>query len=166
VRQNSTTISSPSFKGLHAASSASSRTKRANKGRDTTHELLLRREIWHLGLRYRKHAKDLPGKPDIIFPGARVAVFCDGDFWHGRSWSRLRRKLRNGSNANYWIEKIASNMKRDEATTKTLTDLGWHVIRVWEADIKKDPRDIANVITLCVKERAQCPRGIHHKADQ
>jgi DNA mismatch endonuclease (patch repair protein) len=161
-----TTVSSPSFREMHAASPVSSRTKRANKDKDTSHELLLRRELWRLGLRYRKHAKHLPGKPDILFANVRVAVFCDGDFWHGRSWSRLRRKLKNGSNANYWTRKIASNIKRDDLSTKALKGLGWHVLRVWETDIQKDPKGVAHMIALCVKKRAQNSRNIDHKAKQ
>src|SRR5437879_6384164 len=74
---------SPSFKGLKPASEASSRAKRGNRRRDTLQEMLLRRELWKMGLRYRKNVETMPGKPDLVFPGARVVVFCDGDFWHG-----------------------------------------------------------------------------------
>ena len=166
VRQKKTTVSIPSFRGLHAVSLVSSRTKRANRNKDTSHEVLLRRELWRLGLHYRKHAKHLPGRPDTFFANARVAVFCDGDFWHGRSWSRLKRKLKDGSNANYWTRKIASNIKRDNLTTKALKSLGWHVVRVWETDIQKNPKDVAHMIALYVKKRGANPRNIHHKVEQ
>lgn len=159
VQHNIPRIPSPSFRGLHAVSLVSSRTKRANRNKDTGHELLLRRELWRLGLRYRKNAKHLPGKPDIFFADARVAVFCDGDFWHGRSWPRLKQKLSGGSNADYWIRKIASNIKRDNLTTKILEALGLRVLRVWETDIQKNPKDVAHKIALCVKKRrSKSPR--------
>ncbi len=154
IRQNKITVSSPSFAGLRAASFVSSRAKKANRNKDTSHEILLRRELWRLGLRYRKYARHLPGKPDIVFWKAKTVVFCDGDFWHGRSWPRLRRKLRNGSNANYWISKIAANMKRDSLITKSLKSLGWHVLRVWETDVQKDPKGVAKTIDFRVKKWA------------
>ena len=160
------TVSSPSFEGCRAVSLVTSQTKRANRYRDTSHELLLRRELWRLGLRYRKHAKHLPGKPDILFANAKVAIFCDGDFWHGRSWSRLKRKLKNGSNPDYWIKKIASKRKRDNLCTKALKRFGWHVLRVWETDIRKDPTGVAQIIAHCVKKRSQNSRNIDHKAKQ
>src|SRR5260370_5324167 len=89
----------PSFKGLSAASPASSHAKQMNRSSDTSHECLLRALLWRRGLRYRKNVRTLPGKPDIVFAAERVAVFCDGDFWHGRDWPRLSKKLRAGTNA-------------------------------------------------------------------
>src|SRR5439155_25146815 len=84
VRPRKCTLSSraPSFAGLRPASEAASRAKRANKNYGTRHEILLGRELWRMGLRYRKNMARLPGKPDIVFSRARVVVFCDGDFWH------------------------------------------------------------------------------------
>jgi DNA mismatch endonuclease (patch repair protein) len=133
----------PSFKGFAPVSEASSRAKRANRRRDTTPELLLRQELWKMGLRYRKNVQDLPGKPDVIFVRAKVAVFCDGDFWHGRDWPARRAKLERGANAAYWSAKIARNIERDHLNTAILEQGGWHVIRLWETDIKKDPRAAA-----------------------
>src|ERR1700749_2067110 len=104
----------PSFKGLVAASEASSRIKRANRHRDTGHERALRSLLWSRGLRYRKNVKTLPGKPDLVFVAAKVVVFCDGDFWHGRNWTNLSQKLAAGTNAPYWTEKIIANRKRDQ----------------------------------------------------
>jgi DNA mismatch endonuclease, patch repair protein len=162
--RNRKTVSSPPFRGFQAVSLVTSKAKRANRNRDTTHELLLRRELWHLGLRYRKHAKQLPGRPDIVFTKARVALFCDGDFWHGRFWPRLRHKLKNGSNAMYWTRKLASNRKRDVLNTKALKELGWHVLRVWETDIRKDPKGVAHMIALCVKKLGRKLQITDHKA--
>jgi DNA mismatch endonuclease Vsr len=99
----------PSFNGLQPSSEASSRAKRANRKQDSRHEILLRSELTKLGLRYRKYASDLLGNPDLVFRTAKIVVFCDGDFWHGRDWVKLKRKLLRRHNANYWIAKIASN---------------------------------------------------------
>lgn len=145
----------PSFTGLKPASEASSRAKRSNRRRDTQHELILRRELWRRGLRFRKNVESLPGKPDIVFTVARVVVFCDGDFWHGRKWQTLESKLNQGTNASYWSAKIASNIARDERNTRLLEESGWRVIRLWETDIKKDPIASANLVETEVKARRQ-----------
>lgn len=152
---DSTVTDSPSFKGLVPASEAASRTKRANRKKDTAVELLLRRKLWRMGLRYRTHAADLPGTPDLIFPTLRVAVFCDGDFWHGRNWDLLRRKLEQGTNASYWPMKIARNRERDLANDVKLTAAGWRVIRLWETDIKRDLRLATITVLEAVQERKQ-----------
>ncbi len=137
---------SPSFVTFTAASDASSRCKSRNRSRDTWHEQLLRRTLWRIGLRYRKNVSDLPGKPDIVFPGFRIAVFCDGDFWHGRCWSRLETKLRQGTNGSYWRAKILSNIERDRKNTQILRSQGWRVLRFWETDILANPDRIAGQI--------------------
>jgi DNA mismatch endonuclease (patch repair protein) len=98
-----------------------SHTKRRNKARSTEVAFALRRQPWSLGLRYRSHAKDLPGKPDIVFRRQRLAVFVDGDFWHGRDWEARRRKLAAGHNASYWLAKIGYNRERDRRGTSRTT---------------------------------------------
>jgi DNA mismatch endonuclease, patch repair protein len=143
----------PSFENLVPASEISSRTKKANKRKDTWHELELRRHLWMLGLRYRKNVEKLPGKPDIVFKKAKVAVFCDGDFWHGRNWDKLQLKLEKGSNSEYWIAKIKSNIERDLRINSLLSQAGWLVIRIWETDIKKDPASCAKEIKEVVSNR-------------
>lgn len=99
----------------------------------------MRRFLTKLGLHYRSNVRSLLGKPDIVFSHAKVVVFCDGDFWHGRDWRKLRRKLRSGSNGTYWAAKIAANRRRDKMTQRELQRAGWKVIRVWETDILRDP---------------------------
>lgn len=143
----------PSFKGLKPASEISSKTKRANKRSDTEHEMLLRHELWRMGLRYRKNVVSLLGKPDIVFISAKVVIFCDGDFWHGRNWPDLNAKLRHGTNADYWQAKIKANMERDQRNSALLEGDGWLVIRLWETDIKKDVVDVAHQIARIVEER-------------
>lgn len=125
----------PRYSRFQPASRLASAIKRRNRSRNTRAELLLRCELWRRGLRYRLHDATLPGKPDLIFRSARVIVFVDGDFWHGRHWKARRARLARGTNANYWIPKIEANIARDRKTTRTLQQLGWSVIRVWETDV-------------------------------
>jgi DNA mismatch endonuclease, patch repair protein len=143
----------PSFSGLKPASEKSSRSKKANKRTETKHEVILRKALWHIGLRYRKNVENMPGKPDIVFSSAKVVVFCDGDFWHGRDWSSLSAKLEKGTNSSYWIAKIKSNIDRDENNTRLLNHIGWCVIRVWESDIYEDSQSIAYQIKTIVQNR-------------
>jgi DNA mismatch endonuclease (patch repair protein) len=138
VRQNFRK-KTPTYVGLNPASEAASRAKQANRRHDTVHELLLRKEVWRLGLRYRKYVAELPGKPDLVFARDRVVVFCDGDFWHGRNWKRLRSDLARRPNAHSWIAKIARHRQRDAQNTRRLTRGGWLVIRLWETDIIRAP---------------------------
>ena len=144
-------MATPSFRGLSPASAISSRAKQANTCVNTRHEVTLRSLLWRYGLRFRKNVKSLPGKPDIVFSTARIAVFCDGDFWHGRRWRTLAKKLRGGANAPYWLSKIQSNRDRDQRTNRALAQAGWTVIRVWEADIKADAEAIANSLATRVR---------------
>ncbi len=88
----------------------------------------------------------------MLFPGAKVAVFCDGDFWHGRDWTQLRAKLATGSNASYWLAKIAGNIARDEGNNILLEQDGWLVIRLWETDVKHDIIRAASLIRQVVEE--------------
>jgi DNA mismatch endonuclease (patch repair protein) len=141
----------PSFRGLSAASSASSYAKKMTLGSGTAHEHLLRISLWRRGLRYRKNVRTLPGKPDIVFPRERVAVFCDGDFWHGRHWRRLSRKLQVGANPSYWTQKIKTNRSRDRRVVRLLRKKGWTVIRIWETDICENPERAAVIVESLVK---------------
>ena len=95
--------------------------------------------------------RTLPGKPDIVFRAARLAIFCDGDFWHGRYWRRLRDALSHGANATYWEAKIARNRERDLEITAILEKQGWRVLRFWETDILADPVRAAAQIRRCLK---------------
>src|ERR1700740_3503844 len=137
-------MKTPSFAGLKPASQTASLAKRMNRAADTVHEKLIRKALWRRGLRFRKNVTTLPGKPDIVFPRARVVVFCDGDFWHGRNWRRRARKLRDGNNAAYWISKIGANRSRDRRNNRLLGQRGWKVIRVWETDIRDNPEKVAS----------------------
>lgn len=142
----------PSYDGFAPASPESSRVKQRVRAKDTKAELILRRALWAAGLRYRLHASDLPGRPDIVFRKARVAVFCDGDFFHGRSWSELRVKLARRANPDYWIEKIGYNRERDRRVSADLTQAGWHVLRFWETDIQSDVEPIVDRVMAAISE--------------
>jgi DNA mismatch endonuclease, patch repair protein len=141
----------PSFDGLRPASRVSSRIKQLNRNADTSHERQLRSALWKRGLRFRKNVRSLPGKPDIVFRKARLVVFCDGDFWHGRHWRKLSRKLRTGTNASYWLLKIRANMQRDRRHTLELAGAGWRVLRLWETDILKNPDASAALVEVAVR---------------
>jgi len=105
--------------------------------------MLLRRTLWRHRLRYRVNVRGLAGQPDIIFISARVVVFCDGDFWHGRDWNERCNKLAVGHNPSYWLKKIGGNIERDRRNTAALEAAGWTVLRFWESDILKDVEGVA-----------------------
>ena len=104
------------------------------KGRDTRPERQVRRLIWNLGGRYRLHRADLPGKPDIVLAGRRLAVFVHGCFWHGHDCARGARVPK--ANRDYWLTKVARNRARDQAARAALEAAGWRVETVWECELK------------------------------
>lgn len=114
--------------------------------KNTAIELILRKALWHNGIRYRKNYNKLPGKPDIALTKYKIAIFCDGEFFHGKDWETLRRKLENSNNSDFWINKISKNRKRDEIINKELNLMGWTVIRFWGNDIKKNTEECLKVI--------------------
>ena len=146
----------PTYNSFKPSSELSSMVKKKNKNKNTCAELMLRSHIWKLGLRYRTHDKSLPGKPDVVFTSAKVAVFCDGDFWHGRNWKKQRKLLECRNNSGYWIPKIKYNIERDIFQTKKLTHMGWYVLRLWETDILKNPEIFAMKIYKIVKSKKAC----------
>ena len=107
---------------------------RAVKGRGTTPERAVRRLVWSLGGRYRLNRADLPGKPDIVLAGRRLAVFVHGCFWHGHDCARGARVPK--ANRDYWTQKIARNRGRDLASRAALEATGWRVETVWECELK------------------------------
>ncbi|MDR1438945.1 MAG: very short patch repair endonuclease [Clostridiales bacterium] len=103
---------------------------------NTAIEVAFRKALWHEGIRYRKNYARLPGKPDIAITKHRIAIFCDGEFWHGKDWDARKPKIH--SNREYWIAKIERNMSRDAETDRRLYGMGWTVLRFWGEDIKKN----------------------------
>ena len=118
--------------------------------RDTGIEIAVRRAVHARGLRFRKHAKGLPGTPDLVFPGPKVAVFVDGDFWHGWRFPAWRHTL-----TPYWAEKIETNRRRDRRNFARLRRRGWRVLRVWGHDVLADAEGVADRIEAAVRERYQ-----------
>jgi DNA mismatch endonuclease (patch repair protein) len=113
----------------------------AIKSKNTKPEILLRKELWRRGLRFRTNYKAVPGTPDIVFTRAKIAVFCDGDFWHGHNWvlrgyGSFEEEISHY--APYWSKKIQANVERDQRVNETLRQEGWLVLRLWENDIKRE----------------------------
>jgi DNA mismatch endonuclease (patch repair protein) len=129
-------------------SSARSELMRKIKSNDTIPEITLRRALWKLGYRYRVNVSKLPGKPDIVFIKRKIAIFVDGEFWHGYNWSQKKEKIK--SNREYWIKKIEGNIQRDIQHTESLTSLGFTVFRFWEHEIKKDLENCINKIRRAI----------------
>ena len=127
------------------------RNMRSNKSKDTKPELILRKELWHRGLRYRKNVKTLEGKPDIVFLRAQIAVFVDGRMWHGYDWEHQKTDFK--SHQDFWIPKIERNMERDYFVTQELIEQGWLVLRFWDFEIKKDVKACANKIEQAYRNR-------------
>lgn len=96
---------------------------------------ILCKELYPLGYRYRKNYKSLPGKPDIVFVTQKIAIFIDGDFWHGYQY-----KTRSKNYSKFWKDKIGANIERDLRDYKLLKKMGWTYVRFWEHEIKKDPK--------------------------
>lgn len=141
-----TALSVPRYDNFRPRSSQASRVGASNRRQDTTPEILLRKALWAAGVRYRLHPPALIGRPDLVIARHRVVVFCDGDFWHGRKWSKRKGKLAEGWNASYWVAKIERNRQRDRQVTRVLRALGWTVVRVWESDVRRDPAVAASKI--------------------
>ncbi len=106
------------------------------KAKNTSPEILLRKALWQLGIRYRLYNKLLPGNPDIVMKKYKLVVFIDGEFWHGFDWETKREKIK--TNRDFWTAKIERNMQRDRMNAVKLKALGFKVMRFWEKQIKKE----------------------------
>jgi DNA mismatch endonuclease (patch repair protein) len=147
--------STPRYHTLKPSSArASAAARGSSRKADTKPELLLRRALWREGFRYRKNRTGLPGAPDIVFPGARLIVFVDGDFWHGKNWKTRKAKLAQGHNANYWIRKIERNVARDREQSRELRASGWLVLRVWESEVHSNVGEVVRRIESALRQCA------------
>ena len=116
-----------------------------------TEESKLAKALWHLGYRYWRNYKKLPGKPDIAIKRYHIAVFVDGEFWHGYDWENRKEKLNR--NREYWIEKIEENMARDKRVDAELLERGWKPIHFWCRDININTDEcIAQIQDICSKK--------------
>lgn len=112
---------------------------------------MLRRELHRRGLRYRLHAPDLPGKPDVVFRRAQVAVFVDGAFWHGHP-ERCRLPA---TNREYWARKIERNKSRDARVGRELAQMGWRVVRLWDFQVRESVRRCGSRVERIVRARIE-----------
>lgn len=127
------------------------RNMQAVKNTDSKIEVMLRKELWNRGLRYQKNSTKVYGKPDIVFIGKKVAVFCDSEFWHGYDWENKKNEIK--SKREFWIPKIERNIQRDIEVTNKLQAEGWVVLRFWGNDIKKNLTEGADKIERIIKQR-------------
>lgn len=123
------------------------------RSKDSKIELMLRKELWRRGLRYRKNVNGIEGKPDIVFLRKKVAVFCDSEFWHGYNWEERKDDFK--SNRDFWIPKIERNMMRDTEVNAVLEYNGWIVLRFWGAEIKKNVTGCADIVEAALKGQLQ-----------
>ena len=114
-------------------------------------ETLLAKELWRRGLRYRLNYKKLPGSPDIAITKHKIAVFVDGEFWHGYQWED--RKARLKANRDYWIEKIEENMARDKRNDALLKEAGWRCLHFWEKEVLKDTDNCIDIVMQALKHQ-------------
>lgn len=141
---------------MSAQQDVSARMRRV-QSRNTAPELLLRKALWQRGVRYAICKKELPGKPDIVLPSRRVAIFIDGDLWHGGQWQRrgkvaLEDQFGVALSKDYWLEKIRRNMERDCAATDKLLCAGWTVLRFWESEIHKNLEHVVETTMEAIKK--------------
>lgn len=121
------------------------------KSKNTSFEMMLRRELWRRGLRYRANDKTVFGKPDVVFKSKKIAVFVDSEFWHGKDYPNGKNIPKE--NNDYWVKKIERNIARDKEVNRTLKKEGWKVIRIWSKDLKSNVSEFADKIQKAVNTR-------------
>jgi DNA mismatch endonuclease (patch repair protein) len=124
---------------------------------DTKSEILLRKALWNHGIKYRKNSKSLPGTPDISIRKYKLAIFIDGEFWHGYDWERKKPRIK--TNPEFWIQKIERNMERDISNNVHLKEMGFTVFRFWDNQVKKDLAGCIQIITQHITEITKTKNG-------
>lgn len=114
-------------------------------------ETLLAKELWHCGIRYRLNDRRFPGSPDISITKDKIAIFVDGEFWHGKDWEERKKKLKN--NRDYWIAKIEENIERDMRNDHLLKEIGWIPLHFWEKEVIKNLKECVEKVLMVVSER-------------
>ena len=139
-------IKVPRFSEAAGFYTTSQRSKLMSKirSKNTKPEVKLRKTLWQMGVRYRLNVKNLPGTPDIVIRKYKLAIFVDGEFWHGYNWKEKRDSIK--SNRAFWIPKIERNIQRDRQNIVILEKMGWTVFRFWEQEIKKNMGTCINII--------------------
>lgn len=120
------------------------------RSKDTDPELIVRKQLWREGFRYRLHVLGLPGKPDLVFPALRIVVFVDGCYWHGHSCQKGRVPR---SNSSFWAAKFAANKARDKRNRSRLNALGWSVETVWECALSTEAKRRSRLARLATRLR-------------
>lgn len=121
------------------------------KGKNTKIEVKLRKELFRRGIRYRANTSSVYGHPDISIKKYKIAIFCDGDFWHGFDWENRKADIK--SNREYWITKIERNMEKDIEVNHVLSHMGYTVIRLWEHEITNDLKGSADMIESIIRKK-------------
>ncbi|MFC1903732.1 very short patch repair endonuclease [Chloroflexota bacterium] len=121
------------------------------KSSNTEPEIQMRKMLWRSGIRYRLYDETLPGKPDIVIKKHKIAVFIDGEFWHGFQWNRKKNKIK--ANRDYWIPKIERTIERDKKNNQLLEERGWTVVRYWTSEVQKNQQNCLEKITSLIKEK-------------
>ena len=124
-----------------------SKTMSKIRGKNSKPELLLRKALWGKNIRFRLHKKDLIGRPDLVIDKYKLAIFVDGDFWHGYQWHKRKPK----TNQNFWLAKIERNIQRDQFVNQKLTELGYTVMRFWEHEVKDNLQACVNQVLLFIE---------------
>lgn len=122
------------------------------RGKETKEEVSLAKALWKLGYRYRKNNRKVFGTPDICFKKLKIAVFVDGEFWHGADWEVRKHKIL--SNRDYWIPKIERNIQKDKEVNEFLTANGWAVLRFWSQEVKKNLNGCVAIIKETIDNAA------------
>lgn len=135
-----------------------SKIMRSIKGQDTKEEILLSKALWHKGYRYRKNNRSVYGKPDLTFKKYKIAIFVDGEFFHGYNWQEKKHQIK--SNLEYWIPKIERNIERDKKVNEYLIKNGWKVIRFWSNFVKKNLEDCILIIEKEIEDSKAEPSKI------
>lgn len=128
-----------------------SRQMKKIRSKDTKPELILRSSLWKHGVRYRKNFSSLPGKPDIAITKYKIAVFVDGEFWHGYDFEEQKKRLHH--NREKWIAKITRNMARDVEVNQQLTEMGWKVLRFPSKEVIKETEKVTSVILEAIQNK-------------
>ncbi len=116
-----------------------------------TAENIIASQLWHRNIRYRRNYRELPGSPDIAITKYKIAIFIDGEFWHGYDWDNKKNHLKR--NKAYWIKKIEENMTRDKRDDKLLEDNGWYVLHFWEKMALKNTDYCIELIMYFIRNR-------------
>ena len=122
------------------------------RAKDTKPEIMLRKALYASGFRYRLYGKDLPGRPDIVNRRKKIAIFVDGEFWHGKDWEEKKDKIK--SNKSFWLAKIERNIQRDRENNEALEALGYTVIRFWSGEVNKDLENCVSRVLKSIRENS------------